>query len=176
MRRVLEFVIMLIAVVAAVYLLRTFVITPYEVPTGSMQTTIMIKDRIFSERITYYMRDPLPGEIVTFPDPEDPKNTFVKRVIATEGYTVDLQDGKLVVNGIVQQESYTNGLPSYPLVNANGVTISYPYTIPKGYAWVMGDNRTNSKDSRYFGPIPVSSISGHAVFTYWPLDRIGPLS
>ncbi|WP_283170571.1 signal peptidase I [Curtanaerobium respiraculi] len=173
---ILNFIVMLVAVMAAVWLLRTFVVTPYQVPSGSMETTIMVQDHVFSERVSYYLRDPQAGEVVTFDDPERPGRTLVKRIIATGGDTVDLEGGTVYVNGLPQQEPYTNGLPSEPLTPAAGVTIAYPYTVPEGCVWVMGDNRTNSADSRYFGAVPATSISGHVIFTYWPLDRAGALN
>ena len=135
----------------------------------------MVKDRVFSERVSYYMREPAPGEVVTFEDPTQPGRTLVKRVIATEGQTVDLKNGILYIDGVAQDEPYTNGLPSMPLRPHEGVSISYPYKVPTGRVWVMGDNRTNSADSRYFGAVPVSSVSGHVFLTYWPLDRVGSL-
>ncbi len=181
LRSLLSFVLMLIAIVAAVFLLRTYVITPYEVPTGSMETTIMAGDRVFSERISYYTREPQAGDVVTFQDPEQPGRTLVKRVIATAGQTVEVRskdqgDGMLYIDGEAQSEPYVNGLPSYVLQTAGNVSITYPYTVPDGCVWVMGDNRTNSADSRYFGAVPLSTISGHVVATYWPLDRIGAIN
>jgi signal peptidase I len=101
--------------------------------------------------------------------------TLIKRVIAVGGDQVDLIDGAVYVNGEKLDEPYTDGKPSMPLDPAYGVDISYPYTVPEGYLWVMGDNRTNSADSRYFGAVPVTSVSGHANIIYWPLDHIGAL-
>lgn len=174
-RSILEFAVMIVIVVAAVSLLRAYVIAPYEIPSGSMETTIMTSDRIFSEKVSYYSRDVEQGDIVTFDDPEQAGRTLIKRVIATGGQTVDLRDGTVYVDGEALSESYVHGLPSYPLTPAPGVEISYPYTVPEGSIWVMGDNRTNSADSRYFGAVPVSSVTGRACFIYWPLNRIGAL-
>lgn len=169
----LSLLLMVAIVFAAAWLLRLFVIAPYQVPSGSMEHTIEISDKLFSEKVSYYFRGPQPGEIVTFHDPEVEGRTLIKRCIAVAGQTVELQDGAVVVDGQRLNEPYTNGLPSNPLQTAPGVTIEYPYTIPEGYIWVMGDNRTNSADSRYFGPIPKESVTGHAVFIYWPLNRVG---
>ena len=95
-----------------------------------------------------------------------------ERVIATEGQTVDLRDGKVYVDGVALDEPYTDGLPSYPLNTVGTVDISYPYTIPKGDVWVMGDNRTNSSDSRYFGPIDKDTVFGKAFAIYWPVESL----
>ena len=174
-KQIIELVVMIVLVVACYFGIRTFVVGTFEIPSGSMEDTIEVGDRVFSEKISYYSRDPEQGDIVTFDDPIESDRTLIKRVIATGGQTVDLIDGVVYVDGEALDEPYTDGKPSEPLNTAPGVEIEYPYTVPEGYVWVMGDNRTNSADSRYFGAIPVSSISGHANFIYWPLDRIGVL-
>ncbi len=156
-----------------VWLLTTFVVGAYSIPSGSMEDTIMTGDMIFSEKVSYHFRDPEAGDIVTFEDPEIPGRTLVKRVIATGGQTVDLVDGQVVVDGVALDEPYTNGLPSEPLSTS---TITYPYTVPEGYLWVMGDNRTSSQDSRFFGAVSADSVTGRACFVYWPLNRLGLLS
>lgn len=168
----------MVAVVFVIaFLLRTFLFVPYEIPTKSMQDTIMPGDMVFSEKVSYYTRQPEPGDIVTFTDPEVPSRTLIKRVIATGGQEVDLVDGKVVVDGEVLDEPYTQGKESRPLSRtASDVEISYPFTVPQGSVWVMGDNRTESQDSRYFGAIPLSSISGRAALIYWPLSDFGFLS
>lgn len=174
LRGLLNLIIMVLLVLGCFFLLRMFVIGTYEIPSGSMEDTIQVGDRVFSEKVTYYTRSVEQGEIITFTDPQDSARTLIKRCIATGGQTVDLVDGDVVVDGVVLDEPYTDGKPSYPL-NRTYVDISYPYTVPDGYLWVMGDNRTNSADSRAFGAIPVSSVSGHANLIYWPLNHIGIL-
>ncbi len=166
---------MIVMIIALSWGLRTFVFQAYGIPSGSMENTIEVGDMVFSEKITYYGRDPLPGEIVTFNDPEIPSRVLIKRVIATGGQTVDLVDGQVVVDGVPLIEPYTEGKPSEPLVPSYGTSITYPYTVPAGELWVMGDNRTNSQDSRYFGSVDVSSVTGRAVCIYWPLSSIGLL-
>ena len=175
LRSFLSFLLMLVVVFGAAFLLRMFVIAPYEIPSGSMEPTIMISDKVFSEKISYYLGDVKPGDIVTFEDPEVAGRTLIKRCIAVGGQTVDVHDGFVFIDGQQLNEPYVEGKPSEPLQPAEGVEISYPYTIPAGYIWVMGDNRTNSADSRYFGAVPASGVTGHAICVYWPLDRIGGL-
>ena len=171
-------VVIMVAVVALITIgLRTFVFVPYEIPSGSMEETIMTGDMIFSEKVSYYFRQPARGDIVTFNDPEVAGRTLIKRVIATGGQTVDLQDGKVVVDGVPLDEPYTLGKESNPLAHtASDVSITYPYTIPQGSLWVMGDNRTASQDSRYFGPISADSVTGRAAMIYWPLSEVKLLS
>lgn len=168
---VLEFVVILLVV----FLLLRLVIQPYTIPSGSMEDTIMTGDMVMAEKVSYYIGAPAVGDIVTFEDPEDPSRTLIKRVIATEGQVVDLRDGELYIDGILQDEPYTQGKPSYPLSGLGGVSISYPYTVPEGEVWVMGDNRTNSQDSRYFGSVPIESVTAKAVMKYWPISELGLL-
>lgn len=168
---------MIALVVAITAGLRIFVFVPYEIPSGSMEETIMPGDMVFSEKVTYYMRGPERGDIVTFADPNVAGRTLIKRVIATGGQTVDLVDGTVVVDGVPLDEPYTDGKPSYPLEHtAVGVDLDYPIEIPEGYFWMMGDNRTASQDSRYFGPVPASSVTGRASMIYWPLSSFRLLS
>ena len=175
LRTLVRILVMIGLVVALSWGLRTFVFQAYEIPSGSMEETIMTGDMVFSEKVTYYFNEPEPGDIVTFQDPEIPSRILIKRVIATGGQTVDLVDGRVVVDGAPLDEPYVNGKPSFPMDTAWGVDVSYPLTVPEGELWVMGDNRTNSQDSRYFGTVPVDSVTGKAVFTYWPVPRIGLL-
>ena len=175
-RTLVRILIMVALVLGLSWGLRTFVFQAYEIPSGSMEETIMPGDMVFSEKVTYYFNEPQPGDIVTFQDPEIPSRILIKRIIATGGQTVDLVDGKVVVDGVTLNEPYTDGLPSYPLTPVYGTRIEYPYKVPEGKLWVMGDNRTNSQDSRYFGPIDEATVTGRAVLIYWPLDQIGLLT
>ena len=114
----------IVLIVALSWGLRTFVFQAYEIPSGSMEETIMTGDMVFSEKVSYYFGEPARGDIVTFADPEIPSRTLIKRVIATEGQTVDLRDGSVYVDGVKLDEPYTDGLPSYPLTTAYGVSVS----------------------------------------------------
>ena len=99
--------------------------------------------------------------------------TLIKRCIAVGGQTVDIndEDGLVYVDGVALSEPYTRGLPSYTLAS----DVSYPYTVPEGMMWMMGDNRTNSQDSRYFGAVPVASAEARSVAVLWPLGDAGLL-
>ena len=154
--------------------LRTYVFQTYEIPSGSMESTIMTGDMVFAEKVSYYLRDPEPGDIVTFQDPEIPGRILIKRCIAVAGQTVEIndEDGLVYVDGRPLSEPYTCGLPSYQLQS----DVSYPYTVPEDSIWVMGDNRTNSQDSRYFGSVPMSSVTGRGAFIYWPFGHFGMLN
>ncbi|MDR3052505.1 MAG: signal peptidase I [Coriobacteriales bacterium] len=168
---VLELFLLIAVVFFLTWLVRTYAIQNYEVPSGSMEPTIMTKDRLLADSITYRFREIEYNDIVTFHDKTQEGRVLIKRVIAVGGQTVDLRDGKVVVDGKILDEPYTHGKDSDPLpTQFDGVTLTYPYTVPDDMIWVMGDNRTNSSDSRFFGPIPVSSVTGHAFVVYWPLE------
>ena len=174
-RTLLSWVAYIAFIMVVVFLLQAFVVRPYTIPSGSMEDTIEVGDNVWSEKVSYYFRDIEQGDIVTFEDPETTGRTLIKRVIAVGGQTIDLIDGSVYVDGELLDEPYTNGKATEPLETASGVEITYPYTVPEGYIWVMGDNRTNSADSRYFGPVSVSSVTGRAALIYWPLNHIGVL-
>lgn len=169
----LSIVITVLLAIGLAWLARTFIFQSYRIPSGSMETAIMEGDWIISEKISYRLGEPEQGDIVTFQDPKVPGRVLIKRCIATEGQIVNLndEDGLVYVDGTALDEPYTNGLPSYTLPS----DVTYPCTVPEGCIWVMGDNRTNSQDSRYFGPVEVSSLTGRAMFTYYPFDRLGKL-
>ena len=175
-----ENLVTLAIVVVLVVLIRTFLGEPFAVPTGSMLETIQLGDRVFGEKVSYRLRDPWPGEVVTFRDPDPAKDgvTLIKRVIATAGQEVDLRDGIVYVDGRPLDEPYTLGKPSEPIDShaANlSEDITYPYVVPEGCIWVMGDNRTNSLDSRYFGAVPVDDVTSRAVVVFWPPSDMGTL-
>ena len=181
-RGVARFALTIVAIIAAAFLLRMFVFQSYEIPSGSMEDTIMPGDLVFAEKVTTYFAAPEKGAVITFEDPEtigdpDPsdRRILIKRVIATGGQTIDLIDGDVYVDGVKLDEPYTDGKPTYPLNTPGSAGIEYPYLIPAGHLWMMGDNRTSSQDSRYFGAVPVSYVQGHALFIYWPLSDIKAL-
>jgi signal peptidase I len=154
--------------------IKAFVAQPFIVPSGSMQPTIELRNYILAEKLTYrFTTPPRYGDIVVFDNPTHDPNApiLIKRLIAVGGQTIDLKDGRVYIDGRLLDEPYTHGKPTYPLNPA----IEYPFKIPDGYYWMMGDNRTNSGDSREFGPVQRSAIIGHAVWTYWPVDKFGKL-
>lgn len=174
-REAVELAIIIAAAVALTLLVRTFILDTYEIPTGSMEPTIEISDRIFAEKISFRFSSPTPGDIVTFYDPIIEGRVLIKRCIAVGGQEVNLVNGKVVVDGVVLDEPYTYGKPSNELDPMPGLEIEYPYRVPRGMVWVMGDNRTNSSDSRYFGPVPEEEFIGRALFRFLPFSRFGKI-
>lgn len=150
-------------------ILKATVIQAYVIPTGSMVPTVMPGDRIFGLRIVYRFRDPQVGEIIAFKPPPAATGggktpSFLKRVIATEGDTVGIRDGKVFLNGAALYEPYIKASPDY----------EYPPTkVPEGKLFVLGDNRRNSKDSHRWGFVPRKNVQAKAVLRFWPITRIG---
>lgn len=169
LRQLIELVLTLLVAVVIAQAVRTWVVQPFVVPTGSMLPTIQLKDQVLANKFVYRFDPPRRGDIVVFDDPTGEVDTLIKRVIAVGGQTVDVHDGKVWVDGTALVEPYTHGQPTEPQV------VPLPIKIPVGSIWVMGDNRTQSKDSRTLGPISLSLVHGRAFVTYWPPDRIGVL-
>lgn len=159
-------------------LIRVFVVSPFVVPSGSMEPTILVGDQVFAQRVSAHLGDtPEVDDIVVFKNPisDSSHEILVKRVVARAGQTVDMIDGQVYVDGVALKEPYVVG-ESYPLpMQAPGVSIDYPYVVPEGSLWMMGDNRENSSDSRYFGAVPTDNVVGTVFFRYWPFSRIGSM-
>lgn len=171
-KSVLEWVVIIACALMCSVGIRRFVVDVYIIPTESMTTTILPDDLVFGEKISYMFSSPSRGDVVTFTDPIGGKLTYIKRCIAVAGDEVNLLNGAVYVNGAYQDEPYTQGRPSYPLTEANEIGhIEYPYVVPEGTIWVMGDNRTNSNDSRYFGPVPLENVSARGICVFWPTSR-----
>ena len=169
---VLEYVWIILGALALTFVLRTFVFNIFTVPTGSMLNTIQEGDLLVGEKVTLLWEQPKRGDVVTFRSPADEETLLVKRVIATAGQTVDLRDGAVYVDGEKLDEPYTEGKPSTSLASQPGAKITdYPYTVPDGCIFVMGDNRTNSLDSRFFGPVPLKNVTTKTLFIFWPINH-----
>jgi signal peptidase I len=173
--------VVVVAVVVAV-LLRTFVVATYSIPSGSMEPTLQIGDRIVVDKLSYHLHGVDRGNIVVFTTPpnEDcagpPVADLVKRVIGLPGETISLQDGNVYINGHLLPEPFLPAdvrTDTYPGPSNNGYALHNPYRIPAGDVFVMGDNRPESCDSRYWGPISESTIVGEVDLRIWPLSRIG---
>lgn len=176
LRGILEWVVTFALVFVFFIFIRMFVMEPYRVPTGSMEPTIEIGDQVFAQKVTVNLGLGVKqGDIVVFrnPDGTSEHDILVKRVIATGGQTVDLVDGVVFVDGEALEEPYVQG-SSYPLASqADGVSVGFPYTVPEGCVWVMGDNRENSADSRYFGAVSEDDLIAVVILRYWPINRFG---
>lgn len=169
MRRVGEVVLMVAAAFGLAMLIQAFVVKPYVVPTGSMIPAIQLNDRVLCDRVTFRFRAPRVGDVVVFENPMRGGIPLVKRVLAVGGQTLEINKGYVFLDGDMLEEPYI-------VPERRGIyTLEVPILIPEGKLWMMGDNRIESGDSRYFGSIPVDSVLGRAFFTYWPPMHLGAL-
>lgn len=148
----------------------TFVVQAFYIPSGSMEPTLQIGDRILVGKFSYRLGTIRRGDITVFHFPLSPSRDFVKRVVALPGETVELREGLVLINGKPLSELYPTPLPG----GDRACTSSYgPKKVPEGQYFVLGDNRCNSEDSRFFGFVPAQNVVGKALLVYWPLPRVG---
>lgn len=163
-REIIESV--LIAVVLAL-IIRFFLFQPFFIPSGSMEPTLTIGDRIIVNKIIYRFSEPKRGDIVVFKYPVNPKRDFIKRLIGLPGETVEIKNSNVYINGKIIKQPWLPANLEYPDFG--------PVKIPQGNYFMMGDNRNNSEDSRYWGNLPQKNIIGKAMFIYWPFNRVKQL-
>ena len=179
-------------------LVQAFVVKPYQIPSGSMLPTLQIGQRVLVNRFILDFTDPEPGNVVVFHPPEavvgggpecgavrpedqscprpairKSSETFIKRIVAGPGDTVSIRNGLPVVNGKVERPDGYEITPCGPA--GLGCDLPRPIRIPPGHYFLMGDNRGQSDDSRFWGPLPEEWLIGKAFGTYWPPNRIGGL-
>ncbi|MEA5571040.1 signal peptidase I [Calothrix sp. UHCC 0171] len=154
------------------FLIRTFIAEPRYIPSPSMVPTLYEGDRLVVEKISYHFNQPHFGDIVVFTPPLelqrqrkiDKDQAFIKRIIATPGETISIQEGRVYRNGQAIQENYIAEPPNQAFPEIK---------VPPNEFFVMGDNRNNSYDSRYWGFVPSENIIGRAVFRFYPVNKIG---
>ncbi|HIT73476.1 signal peptidase I [Tyzzerella sp. An114] len=158
----------LFAVVLAVFI-NMFVIVNATVPTGSMETTIMPNDRIVALRLSYLFGEPERGDVAVFKYPDDPtgETLYVKRVIGLPGETVEIKDGAVYINGELNESVDEHIKETY--IGDYG-----PYEVPEGCYFMMGDNRNNSLDSRFWENkfVEEDDVLGKVMFKYFPGFKI----
>jgi signal peptidase I len=173
-RWVLEWAIVLVVAVVLAVGVRTYVAQMFYIPSGSMLPTLQIGDRIVVDKLSYHFHAVDRGDIVVFRRPPLELANYsdlVKRVIGLPGDTIASVDGRIMVNGRFLAEPWLPNPPpeTLPSPLSAPYSLNHPYRVPAGDYYVMGDNRTDSEDSRYFGPIPRSLIVGKMAFKAWPL-------
>jgi len=192
----IELVLIIAVAVGLAFGIQAWVVKPYRIPSGSMEPTLNVGQRVLVNRIGTHFGKPHVGEIAVFHPPEGAQNeqcgsttrvapggapcaepvpkeasvNFIKRIVAGPGDTIRVVEGHVYRNGKREADSYIRPCP--------GVTeCNFPVaiTVPAGHWFMMGDNRGESDDSRFWGPVPTGWIIGGAFATYWPPDRIGIL-
>jgi signal peptidase I len=177
-----------IAVILALFV-RTWAVQAFKIPTGSMENNLLIGDHLLVNKFVFGptrpqvekkflpVREPRRGDIVVFKYPDEPERDFIKRVIGLPGDTLELRNKKVYVNGQPLDEPYVHFLEPASTsqeVTSFDVRERYgPVRVPGDQYFVMGDNRDNSQDSRYWGFLPRSYIKGRALMIYWSYDA-GP--
>ncbi len=192
----LELVATIAIAVGLAVLIQAFVVKPYRIPSPSMVPTLQIGQRVLANRT---INHPSVGDVVVFHPPSgadaitpvcgDPQQgdghaqpcgqptraessqTFIKRVVGGPGDRISIVSGHVIRNGVREKDSYVRPC----LAQDGSCNFRTPITVPPGSYFMMGDNRGQSDDSRFWGPVPDSWVIGVAFFTYWPPDRIGTL-
>ncbi len=164
----------IIWVIVLVFLIRTFILQAFWIPSGSMIPTLKVGDRVLVAKIWNYFKEPSRGSVYVFRYPEDRTRDFIKRIIAIPGDVVDIKSGVVYVNGQPVDEPYVKNRDIYTLKSGD-LFPEVPFTVPEGRYFALGDNRPSSRDSRYWGFVHEEDIHGPAFFRYWPISRIGPL-
>ena len=183
-------------------LIKTFVVQPFKIPSGSMEDTLLVGDQLVAAKFLYgtkiplwliprfnrgitgksrtrilKIRDPRPGDVIVFRYPADPSKDFIKRCIATGGQTIEIRNKQIFVDGVQQKRPEHAKYIDHTMYPARtGPRDNYPpFVVPPGHVFVMGDNRDNSNDSRYWGTVSVESIKGKALFLYWSWNSETPV-
>jgi len=168
-RGAVEWIVIVAAALVAALLIKTFLIQAFFIPSESMEPTLQVRDRVLVNKLSYHLHAIHRGDIVVFKRPpgetgDAAVKDLIKRVIGLPGDTVSqTQDGRVEINGKALNEPYTHGKLTIGLTTQK---------IPANKIFVMGDNRTNSKDSRVFGPISKSLVVGRAFIRVWPITKI----
>jgi signal peptidase I len=159
-------------------LIQFFVIQTFFIPTGSMKNTLMEKDFIMVEKVSYLFQPPQRGDVVVFQYPEDPRKDFIKRMVARESDQVEVSRKQLSINGHEVREPYVSlldgeGRPEKVPRFQYDRDFFGPHPVPDRCIFVMGDNRNYSLDSRMWGPLPLWRMKGKAFLVYWPRRHFG---
>jgi signal peptidase I len=197
-RSVVELVVIIAVALGLALAIQAFIVKPYEIPSGSMLPTLHLGQRILVDRVGTHFSSPKVGDIYVFHPPasetcanpregqngdgrdarqacdvvqsQESSQTYVKRVVGLPGDHLSIRDGHVFRNGKRESDSYT-----IPCDGSGECDFPGTITIPPGEYYMMGDNRPDSLDSRFWGPVPKKWMIGEAFLTYWPPDRVGIL-
>lgn len=162
-KEIFDWLKILIIAFAIAFVVNNYVIVKAQVPTGSMENTVMVNDRIIALRTSYLFDKPKRGDIIIFKYPDDESQNYLKRVIGLPGETIEIKDGKVYINKSSKplEETYLRETP----IGSFG-----PYVVPADSYFMMGDNRNNSEDARFWDNTYVkkNKIIGKAIIRYYP--------
>ena len=193
---ILELIVIVAVALGLALLIQAFVVKPYRIPSESMVPTLQVGQRVLVNRLTTRFGEPSVGDVTVFhppagseqmpldqcgqrpqqgaacdsPTPQESNINFIKRIVGGPGDTISIIKGRVIRNGKTTSEPFI----SDTCANDNGAACTLPktITIPPGHWFMMGDNRGESDDSRFWGPVPTAWIIGPAFATYWPPNRI----
>ena len=193
---IVEIVTIVVAALLIAFVVQLVLVKTYRIPSGSMEPTLDIGQRVLVNRIGTRFGDPSVGDIVVFHPPTgadrqppvcgapteglgsaracstatdgESDQTFIKRVVGVGGDRLQIRDGHVIRNGRREADAFTN-----PCGDGQGCTFEGTITVPEGSFFLMGDNRGQSDDSRFWGPVPKKQVIGTAIATYWPPKRVG---
>jgi signal peptidase I len=192
-----ELVVLVAVALFLAFTVQAYAVKPYRIPSGSMEPTLAIGQRVIVDRLTHRLgANPHVGDIEVFnppagaddeqcgaagqgegtsspcsrPGAKKSSETFIKRVVAVGGDTIAIRNGHVIRNGKLASEPFAAACGG-----GGDCNFPQPITVPSGYVFMMGDNRGESDDSRFWGPVPISWVIGRALVTYWPPGRVGTL-
>jgi signal peptidase I len=175
-RRLAEYVVLIAAAVGVAFFVQAYLIKPFAIPTPSMATTVRVGDRVIVDRVSYHFSDIDRGDVVVFsghgPIP------LLKRVVGLPGDRLEVRGDRLFINGRPETSATVRTVDGRPEPTLPGPdpgaawSLQRPFTVPAGQYFVMGDNRTDSADSRFWGTVRRSEIVGQALMIYWPPGHI----
>jgi signal peptidase I len=194
--QITELIVIVATALIIALVVQWLLVKPYRIPSGSMEPTLDVGQRVLVNRLSHRLgSNPSVGDIITFhppagadqaqpgcgaphasgqpcprPTPQQSSQTFIKRVVGVGGDSIAVRNGDVIRNGHATREPFIN-----PCAGGQGCDLPTPVTVPRGYVFVMGDNRGASDDSRFWGPVPNGWVIGEAFFTYWPPKRVGTL-
>lgn len=175
----------IIAILIALFI-RTFVVQAFKIPSGSMKPTLLVGDHILVNKFTYGVKipfvrktlipvgEPKQGDVIVFIYPEDRSKDFIKRVIAVGGETVQIKNKQISVNGVLYRDSAGVYVDEHIIPGSMQPRDNFgPVRVPSGHLFVMGDNRDQSYDSRFWGFVDLKDVMGKAFIIYWSWDGDG---
>ncbi len=177
---IVEWIAVIVGAILLALVVKVFLLQAFFIPSLSMYPTLHEGDRVLVNKLSYRMHDVNRGDVIVFERPASETTSnipdLIKRVVGLPGESIVIEDGAVFVDGERLKESYlTDGTVTSTVNAPNKCSAQAPCVVPQGQVWVMGDNRGDSRDSRYFGPIDESSIVGRAFITVWPIGRFGLL-
>ena len=165
---VIEVIVFAVGIFFFIYLLK---MRPHKISGQSMMPNFQDGEYILTEKVTYYRRNPSRGDVVVFTPPVSDVDEFIKRIVALPGERIMIKDGRVYINDRLLPESYIGS----DVVTAGGPFLgdNKEFLVPEGEYFVLGDNRPNSSDSRFWGPITKKMMSGRSWVVYWPVSIVG---